>query len=159
MNEKSALNGADLLAYQVARLQELIAETVQCCQDRKLYESHKFSLPLAELKCLMLFDDQRYLTVKEIARHLDVAKSRVTKLVSGLLRKGLVDQMDDPRDRRVKLIALTPAGREKAKQIREFQRLIHRKLLLQMDVQERRSVLFYLEVLRSAMESVKAELV
>lgn len=159
MNEKLALNGAELLAYQAERLQELIRETVQCCEDRKLYESQRFSLPYAELKCLMLFDGQRYLTLKEMAKHLDVAKSRVTKLVSGLLDKGLVVQADDPRDRRIKLITLTPTGREKADEIRDFQRLIHRKLLLQMDVQERRSVLLCLEVLRSAMESVKAELV
>ena len=81
MNENAQEINMELLAYQTQRLQDLMAEMLQCCEDRKLYESQRFGLPHAELKCLMLFDGQRYLTVKNMAQNLDVAKSRVTKLV------------------------------------------------------------------------------
>ncbi len=158
MNEMPPPSSEDLLGFQTARLEELITETVRCCEDRKLFESQKFGLPYAALKCLRLFNGQRYLTVKTIARQLDVAKSRVTKIVAGLGEKGLVNQTADPRDGRVRLIALTAAGGEKLQQIRSFEREIHRRLLLEMREQERKSVLFYLEMLRSAMESVKARL-
>jgi len=131
---------------------------VHCCEDRRLYESARFGLPYAELRCLMLFENQRYLTAKGIAQDLDVAKSRVTKILSGLMKKDLVQEMVDPRDGRVKLFSLTNKGHLKAQEVRAFQRELHRKLLLFMNEQERRNVLFYLEVLHSAMEMLRAEL-
>lgn len=131
---------------------------MHCCEDRRLYESARFGLPYAELRCLMLFENQRYLTAKGIAQDLDVAKSRVTKILSGLMKKDLVQEMVDPRDGRVKLFSLTNKGHLKAQEVRAFQRELHRKLLLFMNEQERRNVLFYLEVLHSAMEMLRAEL-
>ncbi len=159
MNEISASINEELLRYQAYRLQDLIAEMLKCCEGRKLYDSGKFALPYAELKCLMLFDGQRYLTVKGIAQKLEVAKSRVTKLVKGLIEKGLVEQIDDPKDARIKLISLTTAGQKKSEEIDAFQKELHRKILLQMDLGERKNMLSYLELLRSAMEAVKEDLV
>ena len=145
------------MGYQVSRLQDLINEIVNCCQDKRLYESQRFGLPYAELRCLMLFEGERYLTVKGIAQRLEVAKSRVTKLVDGLVEKGLVETIVDPRDARIKLINLTPAGRAKSGEIAAFHSEIHAKILLRIEAEERLNTLSYLEVLRSAMEAVKSE--
>ena len=82
MNEIYLKENGELIGYQTSRLQDLINEIVQCCEDKRLYESQRFGVPYAELKCLMLFDGERYLTVKGIAQKLDVAKSRVTKLIN-----------------------------------------------------------------------------
>ena len=157
MNKNALILNEDLLKYQTLRLQELITEMLECCEDRKLYETTRFSLPHAELKCLMLFDGERYLTVKGIAKKLEVAKSRVTKIVDWLVEKRLVERMDDPKDARIKLISLTPEGRSRSDEIASFQREIHRKILLQMDIDERKYALSYLELLRSAMEAVKEQ--
>jgi len=159
MNEKTFAIKEDLLTYQAHRLQELIVEMLKCCEDRKVYESGKFALPHAELKCLLLFDGQRYLTVTDIAQKLEVAKSRVTKLVNGLKEKRLVEEIDDPKDARIKLISLTPAGHTRFNEIAAFQRELYRTILLQVDVYERNHVLSNLELLRSAMEAVKEDLV
>ena len=159
MNENSPKINKELLRYQTQRLQDLIREMLHCCEDRKLYESQKFGLPYAELKCLMLFNGERYLTVKGMAQRLEVAKSRVSKIVDGLIGKGLVEQTDDPRDARIRLISLTPGGQKKSEEIDAFHKAIHRKILLQMDRDERRNVLSHLELLRSAMEAVKEQLV
>ena len=158
MNDKSTAINVELLQYQAQRLQDLIAEMLKCCEDRKVYESERFGMPYSELKVLMLFDGERYLTVKGIAQKLEVAKSRVTKLIEGLRNKGLVEQIDDPKDARVKLISLTPEGQRKAGEIGELQRELHRKILLQMDAEERKGLLSFLELLRSAMEAAKEEL-
>ena len=141
------------------RLKNLIKEIVKCCEDRKLYESQKFGLPYAELNCLMQFNGERYLTVKGISLKLDVAKSRVTKIINGLIEKGMVEQINDPKDARVKLISLTPDGQRKSEEIDIFLKEIHQKLLLQMDHDERKNTLSYLELLRSAMESVKEQFI
>ena len=159
MNKKSNTINEDLLGYQTLRLRDLISEILQCCEDRRFYESQKFGLPYAELRCLMLFRGERYLTVTGIAERLDVAKSRVTKILKSLIGKGLVEQIGDPKDARIKLIMLTPAGYGKSREIEAFQRGLHRKILLNMDLDERKSMLSYLELLRSAMEAVKEEFV
>ena len=159
MNKNEAHLATDFLTYQTARLQALIQEIIQCCENRKLFESQKFGLPYAELKCLILFQGERYLTVKNIAQSLDVAKSRVTKLINGLSGKGLVDAIDDPKDARVRLISLTSAGQKKSEEIDDFQRDIHRKILVQFTADERKNLLSRMESLRSAMEAVKGQLV
>ena len=123
-----------------------------------LFESQKFNLPQAELKCLMLFDEEGYLTVKGIARKLDVTKSRVTKIVGGLMKRGLVQCIADPKDGRVKLISLTQKGHRKSERIDAFLKDAHRKVLLQMNPAERKTTLSSLEFLRSCMEIVKAHL-
>jgi DNA-binding MarR family transcriptional regulator len=103
----------------------------------------------------MLFDGERYLTVKGIARRLDVAKSRVTKIVNGLIEKGLVKQIDDPGDARIRLISLTPKGEKESDEIAACESESHRKILLEIGPDERKDVLSHLEVLRSGMEAVK----
>ncbi|MGD8983139.1 MAG: MarR family transcriptional regulator [Desulfobacteraceae bacterium] len=123
-----------------------------------LFESHKFGLPQAELKCLMLFDMERYLTVKNIAQKMEVAKSRVTKIMDGLTKKRLIQTTEDPNDGRVKLLSLTPAGQKKLKEIDTFTRQIHQKILYHMDLEQRKAILSSLELLRSSMEAVKAQL-
>ena len=149
---------ADLLTYQTRRLQDLIKEIVKCCEDRKLYESQKFDLPHAEINCLMQFNGERYLTVKGISHKLEVAKSRVTIIINGLSEKGMVEQIHDPKDARIKLISLTAKGKKKADEIVAFLRGLHQKILTQMQPEERKNILSYLQMLRSAMEAVKAQL-
>jgi DNA-binding MarR family transcriptional regulator len=159
MNDKQQKTSNELLDYQTERVRLLIAEMVECCEDRKFYETQKFDLPYSEIKCLMLFNGEHYLTVKDMAQKLDVAKSRVTKLVKNLQSKALIRQIDDPMDARVRLISLTSKGAALSHEIETFQTDIHRKLLLQMKPTERKSTLVYLETLRSAMEAAKEELV
>jgi DNA-binding MarR family transcriptional regulator len=157
MNEIIRQPNEDLLDYQTGRLQDLIGEIIDCCEDRKLYESQKFAVPYAELRCLLLFDGERYLTVKGISQKMDVAKSRVSKIIDSLIEKGLVERFEDPRDSRIKLISLTTQGQNLAAQARAFHQEIHRNLLLYLGEEERKSILSQLERLRSAMEAVKEQ--
>lgn len=158
MNEQTYTQTDELLNYQIRRFQDLMEETVQCCQARTLFLSSKFDLPQAELRCLMLFRGERYLTVKGIAQKLDVAKSRVTKIMEGLLQKKLVESIDDPKDARIRLLSLTQAGEKKSEEISGFISSLHRQILLELDTEQRKTILSSLEILRSSMESVKKRL-
>lgn len=149
----------ELLRYQSGRFQELMEEIVECCEMRTSYLSGKFQLPKSELKCLMLFMGERYLTVKGIAQKLDVAKSRVTKIVSGLLEKKLVSRVEDPTDARVKLISLTPLGQRKSEEISSLIAQLHTMVLLELRADERKDVLSSMEQLRAGMEAVKQQMV
>ncbi|MBF0223976.1 MAG: MarR family transcriptional regulator [Desulfobacterales bacterium] len=146
------------LDFQAKKLQGLIKDIIQCCENRKLYEISKFEIPFAELKCLLLFEGARYLTVKTISQRMDVAKSRITILINGLKKKGFVEIIDDPEDARIKLIRLTNTGSAKLNEIMNYQMEIHKKLLLTMDENERKNVINHMEILRMAMEIIKKEL-
>lgn len=159
MNGEPAKNNHELLRYQRERFQDLIEEIVHCCTSRTAYLSDKFSIPQAEVRCLLLFDGERYLTVKEIAQRLDVAKSRVTKIIEGLSHKNLVESINDPKDARVRLISLTRAGQQKMKEIEGLNAELHQKLLLDLDSESRKTVLSSLELLRSSMEAIKEQMV
>lgn len=147
-----------MVLYQTRRLKELIEEIQQCCRMQTGFLSRKFGIPQAELRCLLLFRGERYLTVKGIAQKLDVAKSRVTKIINGLMEKKLVESIDDPKDARVKLISLTPTGQSQCEETGGYIWAAHEKLLLELEPEQRKIVLASLDLLRTGMETVKKEL-
>jgi len=158
MNKMRTTTGNELFLYQTRRLKELIEEILQCCHMQTGFLSRKFQIPQAELRCLLLFHGERYLTVKGIAQKLDVAKSRVTKIINGLVEKKLVESIDDPKDARVRLISLTPSGYSQCEEIGGYVWATHEKLLMELDPDQRKIVLSSLDLLRVGMEAVKKEL-
>ncbi|MFP4194073.1 MAG: MarR family winged helix-turn-helix transcriptional regulator [Desulfosalsimonas sp.] len=144
--------------YQVSRLNELIEDIRRCCEDRQLFEAGEFGLPYSEIRCLMLFGNERYLTVKGIAERLEVAKSRVTKIVNGMNEKGLIERATDPADGRVRLLRLTPEGRRTVREIKDFQKQMQSRILEKLAPTDRSRVISGLELLRTAMLEAKAEM-
>jgi DNA-binding MarR family transcriptional regulator len=158
MNELAKKPPDELLLYQTRRIQELMEETLHCCEMRMAFLSKKFILPQAEFRCLLLFRGEHYLTVKSIAQRLEVAKSRVTKILAGLMEKKLVHSLDDPQDGRVKLFGLTPAGHRKCLELGDFITGIHEHILLELEPDQRKAVISCLDLLRTSMEAVKKQL-
>lgn len=160
MNDKLHSTGwaEQIPGHQLQRLNQLIDEIRRCCDDKHLIEVEEFGLPYAEIRCLMLFGGERYLTVKGISERLEVAKSRVTKLVNSINEKGLAERTVDPSDGRVRLLRLTPAGREIVDRITAFQKQIQTKILEKLDPSDRSRVISGLEILRAAMQEAKSEM-
>ena len=158
MNHQVAIKTPEPTPDQALRLRSIITEIVQCCQERALFEARMFDLPRAELRCLLLFKSGRYLAAKDIAEALEVGKSRVTKLVNGLLEKGLIERIDDPRDGRVKLLCPTPEGKSRMGRIDEFITSVHARVLTNLEPSQRTTVFAALEQLWASMESVRQEL-
>jgi DNA-binding MarR family transcriptional regulator len=123
------------------------------------YQSEKFDLPDAEIRCLQLFGEERYLTAKGIALKMNVVKSRVSKIIDGLIKKKLIQRIKDPEDSRVSLLSLTPKGQKKLKKINIFLEDIHYQVLMQMAPDQRKAVLTNLDLLKASMESIKELLV
>jgi len=146
------------LDHQVLQLHLLINEVQRCCEDKRLFESGALGLPHAEIRSLMLFKGERYLTVMAMAERLEVAKSRVTKLVNSMYKKGLIQRTQDPLDGRVRLLRPTNEGRRILEGIMELQKTMQEKILAKLDPEDRSRVISGLELLRSAMQTVKAEM-
>jgi len=119
------------------------------------YQSERFNLPDAELRCLVLFGEERYLTSKGIAYKMNLVKSRVSRIIDGLIRKELIQRIKDPGDSRVSLLSLTAKGQEKLGEINSFMEDIHGRVLQQIAPDQRKTVLTNLEILKASMEAVK----
>jgi DNA-binding MarR family transcriptional regulator len=123
------------------------------------YQCERFKLPDAELRCLGLFGTERYLTPKGIALKMNVVKSRVSKIIDGLLKKKLIQRTKDPEDSRVSLLSLTPAGQLKLHEINAFLRDVHYEVLSQMAPDQRKTMLTNLDILKASMEAVREMMV
>jgi DNA-binding MarR family transcriptional regulator len=163
MNQIAPKDVADIVLevpdYQLKQFQELIMKLFQCCQERMQYQCERFGLPDAEFRCLMLFGEERYLTAKGIALKMNVVKSRVSKIVDGLIKKKLIQRIKDPEDSRISLLSLTAEGQEKVNNINGFLKDIHYQVLLQMAPDQRKAVLTNLDILKASMEAVKEMMV
>ena len=148
-------NSTVINEYQLKQFQDTITKLYQCCQQRMQYQSERFQLPDAELRCLILFDEERYLTPKSIAYKMNVVKSRVTSIVNGLMKKKLLQRIKDPEDSRISLLSLTPSGQKKISEINQFQEFIHNEVLSQMAAEQRKTMLTNLDLLKASMEAVK----
>lgn len=141
--------------YQLKQFQDTVAKLYHCCQQRMQYQSERFALPDAELRCLILFNEERYLTPKGIAQKMNVVKSRVTSIINGLIKRELLQRIKDPGDSRVSLLSLTVTGQKKLNEINEFQEFIHMEVLHQMAAEQRKTMLTNLDLLKASMEAVK----
>ena len=140
---------------QITQFQQLITKLYQCCQDRMRYQSERFGLPEAEMRCLLLFGDEKYLTPKGISSKMNLVKSRISKLISGLNQKGFIQKIADPEDSRTTLLRLTSQGQKKINEINAFLNETHQEVLRQMEPEQRLTMMTNLELLKASMESIK----
>jgi DNA-binding MarR family transcriptional regulator len=159
MNDLNPNGSAEISAYQLQQFQDLITRLFQCCQERMQYQSEKFDLPDAELRCLLLFGNERYLTSTGIAQKMNLVKSRISKIVDGLIKKNLIQGIKDPEDSRISLLSLTPAGQKKLDKIKSFLEQTHHQVLQQMAPEQRKTLLINLDLLKASMEAVKEMMV
>ncbi|MFH1136939.1 MAG: MarR family winged helix-turn-helix transcriptional regulator [Pseudomonadota bacterium] len=158
MNKVAEQINLDPSPSQVLQLKTLVTKLFRCCQDRAQYLSERFGLPDAELRCLMLFGAERYLSPKGIAREMGVAKSRVSKITEKLIQRKLIQRIADPEDSRGVLLSLTADGRRKWNEINGFLEELYGEILRQAPADQRTALLGYLGVLETSMAAVRDSL-
>jgi DNA-binding MarR family transcriptional regulator len=158
MNDITKTDQSSIQPEQLRQFQSIMIRLLQCCHERMRHQSEKFGLPDAELRCLMLFEGERYLTSKSLAGRLSVVKSRITKVVDGLVKRSLVQKVKDPADSRITLLSLTSKGQNKLVEIQEFNDWIHKEVLIAMEPEQRKIMLTNLDILKASMESARGHL-
>ncbi|MGI5291028.1 MarR family winged helix-turn-helix transcriptional regulator [Nonomuraea polychroma] len=68
------------------------------------------NLTMRQLKVIMLLSAQGSASGQELAAGLGVGLGTVTGIVDRLIAQGFVSRHEDPHDRRVRRVELTPAG-------------------------------------------------
>ena len=90
---------------------------------------------------------------------MNVVKSRVSKIIDGLIKKKLIQRIKDPEDSRVQLLSLTAEGQKKINKINGFLEDVYSEVLSGMAPDQRQAMLTNLDILKASMEAVKEMMV
>jgi DNA-binding MarR family transcriptional regulator len=140
------------------KLFAILKEISLCCQDREVIQARAFGLTPAEARCLIALKLNTIHTTADLAGKLLVAKSRVTRILDGMVKKGLVTRREGLEDRRTCLVNLTPQGEKITEQYFDALLEVHREVLKTLPDKHRDAALKILESLFEAMDTVKTRL-
>jgi DNA-binding MarR family transcriptional regulator len=106
-------------------------------------------LSLARAKVLMRLQDRGPMNQSTLAGLLGYAPRSVTDTVDALERDGLVARTDDENDRRARIVALTPAGRDACETARTVRNQAMDEIFGSLTVRERGTLVELLAKIRT----------
>ncbi len=124
----------------VDRMAELVFTLRQKCALKDLYFVKMLGITAAEYNCLVQFFNTDSFGVKELAERLDITPGGVTRIVTSLEEKGIVERKISPEDRRGINVMLTPKGKKIVQEIRQASLDLHAEILQQIEPQYRQPV-------------------
>ena len=134
-SESAAVLALVDLAGQLQRRGEAIARLAGLTAQQWLLLLHVAGEP--GLPRLAQGHDGDGILAMEIALIRGVSQANISRLVSGLVRRGLVKQSGDAHDARRRLLVLTQRGRETLARIEPFRKRANRLLLSDLSRAER----------------------
>ncbi len=140
---------------QARELSALTRALSHCCLDKEERICKSFGLHAAGGRVLATVLREGSITPSEVADRLGIGNSRVTPIIDGLLRKGLVIRTEGVDDRRTRRVSLTERGREIAISLQDFETDLHQRLLGHFPVARRKELLESLRELREAMDEIR----
>jgi DNA-binding MarR family transcriptional regulator len=139
-------------AYWFARIGRKLS------QHLLLHMEANFGVNLAEHRILVTLANLDSTSIRDIAADAFLDKGQVTRAVADLTKRGLVIQVVDGRDRRLRVVTLTPAGQALVASTLPFLAARQRRLEQRLTAEERSVVWKALAVLSEEAESMlKAE--
>ncbi|GAA5162142.1 hypothetical protein GCM10023321_47290 [Pseudonocardia eucalypti] len=100
------------------RLLELLASMQRDLLPSLVRMRESDDLRLLDSVLLQVLERGEEPTVKQLAEILNRSVSRTSRIVDGLVRRGLADRYEDPADRRARRIRIAPAGTELLRRLR-----------------------------------------
>ncbi|HDM8187060.1 TPA: GNAT family N-acetyltransferase [Vibrio harveyi] len=85
------------------------------------------------------------LSINQLAQQLNVDKSNASRTVTGLIKLGLVESIENPKDKRSQLVTLTEQGQQALSQLDQQQNSFFEQLLTQLDDSEQEQLKLGLE--------------
>jgi DNA-binding MarR family transcriptional regulator len=79
-------------------------------QQMSQYVRRELGLNLAEYRTLTMLSECMSASIRDIALGTELDKAQITRAVASMTRRGLVIHTVDGRDRRLRVVKLTPAG-------------------------------------------------
>lgn len=114
-------------------------------------------MTLPQVHALHALRDRNSLRMQDLASELGLAQSTVTRLVTPLKRRHLIDRRPDLRDGRVTRTFLTDEGVDRADQVEAGERALYEGLLGRVPADHRDEVVAAIELLHRAVLEVFRE--
>lgn len=139
--------------YQTAEsLADLTFKLLAKCQAKEEQLAKQRGLFYAEFKCLRVFGSDKSLICKEIGTRMNLSRSRITRILDGLVKKGYVNRTLDPSDRRNMKVTLSRRGKLLKAKLDRGLTDIHYEILKDIDVSKHRSLINIMKHLLTATE-------
>ena len=92
----------------------LVRAIRECCQRQEMEMCRELTLTPSQLACLMAVPAQaEEFNVHQVAEVMGLSPSRASRIVDSLACDGLLYRRTADNDRRIQVLALTPAGNKK----------------------------------------------
>lgn len=102
---ESAIKLAEFLPYQLAVVTESVSRSIAQAYGAR------FALHRDEWRVLAALAESGEMHTKAAALYTTLDKMQVSRAVAGLESRALIERIEDPEDRRNRILRLTPAGR------------------------------------------------
>lgn len=124
---------------------------------RREMRQHRADLSLPQFRSLAYLDRNQGASLSDLAEFIGLTLSAVSRMVEGLVCRGLATRRESAADRRFLVLELTPAGRELLVEARAATQARLTEMLQQLPEAERPSVLHALTLLRPLFEPGEGE--
>jgi DNA-binding MarR family transcriptional regulator len=133
---------ATVTAEQLAALMaRYLMSAMRTAQTEVFHVVAELELSMTQLKILHILDGSDHeLTPSELAQFLGLSPAATGRAVDALTRAGIVARRDDDADRRVKRLALTPAGQAAITRISEARLAGLTRLVGDLDADQRQAL-------------------
>lgn len=135
------------------RMTKLVFTLRQKCAQKDDYFVDSLDITTSEYACLVQFFDSNILGIRELARRLDITSGGVTRILTSLERKKIIDRRISPDDRRNIDVHLTKKGSNMVSRIRQSSYDLHAEILNHIEAEHQQSVLNAIEQLIKAIDN------
>ncbi len=138
---------------EVDRLSRRLIRNLECC-DRTLVAC--CGITASQSYSLLALDEMGPVTMNELATEMRLHGTTMTRMVDALVEKGLAERRQDPEDRRIVRVDLTPAGRESLERMQDSKREFLASAFAELSDSEREAILKALGRLATKAEEMGA---
>jgi DNA-binding MarR family transcriptional regulator len=139
------------------RFQAVIYHLLRNIAEIEQHNTADHSITVAQSYSLLAFPPQGSIGMSDLADSLGLAKSTLTRMADQLVKRGLVERLDSPQDRRAVHVRLTEQGRTLRTQIEADYRTFFANVLAHLPDPEQARVVHSLELLVEAVMVVMQE--
>jgi len=139
------------------RMADLTFRLLDQCQAKQERIAENLGLTVAEFRILRAFQADMTATMGELTRRAELSSSRMTRILDGMVKKGIVTRQAAEDDRRVIEVTLTDRGKAIQRTLNERHVRTHEDILRHLPPGSGESVIFALERLGDALREWQNE--
>lgn len=129
------------------------------CISSKVREAYAIShgLSVNEWRVLVVLNEHRHVTAKDVVQHSSMAKVNVSRGVSDLEKRKYIERHEDPTDRRSVLLSLTAKGKKAMNELIPIVREVEKQALDGLSDDERKTLVSLMQKVSLNAQAIKVD--